>query len=262
MRAAELRERRILDRESRLARLASTRESSLASSVPPGTPGSTADDAGGIARRSARKRKAAEQEEERWYFDCGCGVHGDNLDDGTPIIACGRCNIWQHILCLAAQDPTHDDSDEINIARWESTDFVCSRCLQKENRGDEPTPDPPMRTKFRISFKAGGPDGAGGHVSVRVEGEPESDEGAVQGSEEPPSVAGDEGEGASYSVNGSAVHAQIGAALATPPFHHTDPLPPAPPPPAHHPTPPQPISHSPSSLPPAPVHPPLPANGY
>ncbi|KAJ3011841.1 hypothetical protein HKX48_006622 [Thoreauomyces humboldtii] len=125
----------------------------------PDRPSATA--ATGASRSSKRKRKQQQVEEEnqeRWYFDCVCGVHGDNLDDGSPMIACERCNVWQHIACLARADTTgvgggdghsHPPQD---LARWEKEDYVCLQCQKhttllassqqqqaEQQRGQEPT---------------------------------------------------------------------------------------------------------------------------
>lgn len=57
-------------------------------------------------------------EKEEWLFRCTCGAEGKNYDDGTPIIVCEKCNIWQHINCI-----TKDNLDDI-----EEKDFICDSC--------------------------------------------------------------------------------------------------------------------------------------
>lgn len=49
-------------------------------------------------RRSLRNRTSTN--EDHWVFDCTCGVHGDNYDDGSLTVSCERCNIWMHVHCL------------------------------------------------------------------------------------------------------------------------------------------------------------------
>ncbi|KAF5327060.1 hypothetical protein D9619_004614 [Psilocybe cf. subviscida] len=62
---------------------------------------------------------------EEWELDCEiCHRKGKNLDDGTPMVSCGRCAKWQHIPC-------HELADrQVGRARrnWESVDFVCKAC--------------------------------------------------------------------------------------------------------------------------------------
>ncbi|RUS14350.1 hypothetical protein BC937DRAFT_93940, partial [Endogone sp. FLAS-F59071] len=77
-----------------------------------------------------RGEEAREEEEENWIFDCVCGVFGENLDDGTPMIACGRCNVWQHIACLQQDEEDETGSAGRSMKEWESVDFVCRHCLK------------------------------------------------------------------------------------------------------------------------------------
>uniref|UniRef100_A0A7S2SMK6 Amine oxidase domain-containing protein n=1 Tax=Rhizochromulina marina TaxID=1034831 RepID=A0A7S2SMK6_9STRA len=36
----------------------------------------------------------------RWNFRCPCGKSGENYDDGTEMIECSRCKVWQHVVCV------------------------------------------------------------------------------------------------------------------------------------------------------------------
>ena len=93
----------------------------------------------GEARMSERKRKAElkkkqkeieEMPEEEWVFDCvKCGVHGENVDDGSHIVACERCNVWQHTACLGFSESEANNRD---------FHFVCQDCLQKEADAKKP----------------------------------------------------------------------------------------------------------------------------
>ncbi|QDS74383.1 hypothetical protein FKW77_005439 [Venturia effusa] len=97
------------------------------------------------ARLSERKLKADMekrkreldnlQQDDEWYFDCSvCGVHGDNLDDGTHSIACEKCNVWQHSAC-------HGIS--VQQAEREDFHFLCKDCKKKAAN-----PVPPIKLKF------------------------------------------------------------------------------------------------------------------
>ncbi|OZJ05351.1 hypothetical protein BZG36_01552 [Bifiguratus adelaidae] len=95
------------------------------------------------ARRKAAERKKAEmeadneeeeaedeEEEEDWWFDCICGVRGQNLDDGDAMIACSRCNKWQHIACMVKNGHVKANArDEL-----EDVDFVCPQCKESSQQ--------------------------------------------------------------------------------------------------------------------------------
>ncbi|PGG95142.1 hypothetical protein AJ79_10230 [Helicocarpus griseus UAMH5409] len=107
----------------------------------------------GEARMSSRQLKSemekrkkdleALQDEEQWVFDCsGCGVHGENLDDGSHIVACEKCNVWQHSKCLGiAQEEAEKDDFH----------FVCNDCKRRMEEANRPK-IPPL--KFRVGTSA------------------------------------------------------------------------------------------------------------
>ncbi|KAF9895437.1 hypothetical protein FE257_000343 [Aspergillus nanangensis] len=88
-----------------------------------------------------KQRKNLEDlsQEDEWIFDCsGCGVHGENLDDGSHSVACEKCNVWQHSQCLGiAQDE----------AEREDFHFICQDCKRREQEAKMPKL-PPL--KFRV----------------------------------------------------------------------------------------------------------------
>ncbi|KAF8838603.1 hypothetical protein BDN67DRAFT_933524 [Paxillus ammoniavirescens] len=69
---------------------------------------------------------------ENWELDCEiCGRRGFNQDDGVPIMCCGTCAKWQHIMC-------HDKQDAmVNRPKrnWDAEDFVCQQCRLRKSRG-------------------------------------------------------------------------------------------------------------------------------
>jgi hypothetical protein len=92
-----------------------------------------AEEADGVGRMSQRQLKAdmekrqkeleSLQVEEDWFFDCSvCGVHGENLDDGSHSIACDKCNVWQHSACHGI------DKEQ---AELENFHFICNDCKRK-----------------------------------------------------------------------------------------------------------------------------------
>ncbi|KAF9433136.1 hypothetical protein BGZ76_009836 [Entomortierella beljakovae] len=79
---------------------------------------------------TADHHEEEEEEEEDWVFDCVCGVNGSNLDDGELMIACGKCNVWQHVACLKQEDAANGRSAK----DWETVDFICPKCIIKEQK--------------------------------------------------------------------------------------------------------------------------------
>ncbi|ORZ16229.1 hypothetical protein BCR42DRAFT_451200 [Absidia repens] len=79
-------------------------------------------------RKRGRKPKVRLQEDdESWIFNCTCGVFGRNIDDGTPMIACERCNEWQHIACLRQSGQV-----DTRLKSFDDLTFICRRCTDKE----------------------------------------------------------------------------------------------------------------------------------
>ncbi|KAG5299448.1 PHD finger domain-containing protein [Histoplasma capsulatum G186AR] len=110
----------------------------------------------GESRMSERHLKAemekrkkdieALQNEEQWTFDCsGCGVHGENLDDGSHIVACEKCNVWQHIKCLGIPQ---DEAEKDNFH------FICRDCQRRIEEANLPK-IPPL--KFRVGASSSPP---------------------------------------------------------------------------------------------------------
>ena len=151
------REQRLKDREVKrilheeeLARL--EEESKRASSQDPSTEavaeGKRISERQIKTQRAQHKRELEKlaEDEDKWYFDCSiCGMHGENLDDGTHSVACDRCDVWQHSDCWKlspeeVEDPTFT--------------FVCDPCKRKEEDAKKPK-IPPLKLKKKES---GSPD--------------------------------------------------------------------------------------------------------
>ncbi|CAG8608623.1 26867_t:CDS:10 [Racocetra persica] len=71
--------------------------------------------------------QAKNQQPEDWYFDCLCGVSGTNINDGSNMIACDRCAVWQHIDCLLKTDERFRKTRDFS-----QIEYVCARCLQSQ----------------------------------------------------------------------------------------------------------------------------------
>lgn len=93
-----------------------------------------------------KKELAALAEEDTWTFDCAkCGVHGENLDDGTHSVACEKCNVWQHSACLGISQ-TEAEKDDFH--------FVCQDCKRRAEDAAKPK-IPPL--KFHLGSSSSPP---------------------------------------------------------------------------------------------------------
>ncbi|KAF3928868.1 hypothetical protein ABW20_dc0106102 [Dactylellina cionopaga] len=101
------------------------------------------DNSGSGSRKSSRqkeKRKAElETEDKEWVFDCICGIHGLNYDDGTYSIACDRCGVWQHTKCLGLPQTAAEEEE-----------FICDRCRDREKAAISPR----IKIKLRLTRPA------------------------------------------------------------------------------------------------------------
>ncbi|KAL4977507.1 hypothetical protein BDW66DRAFT_132478 [Aspergillus desertorum] len=91
-----------------------------------------------------KQRKNLEDlsQEDEWIFDCsGCGVHGENIDDGSHSVACEKCNVWQHSKCLGIKQEE---------AEREDFHFVCRDCRRREEEAKLPKL-PPLKFKVGSS---------------------------------------------------------------------------------------------------------------
>ncbi|KAK9462649.1 uncharacterized protein V1516DRAFT_662683 [Lipomyces oligophaga] len=96
----------------------------------------------------ASRNGAATPASSTWYFDCYCGVHGDNYDDGQLSVCCGKCDIWMHVSHLAPDElrrfesstrsgeEDKDEQEEKVVADEEDAvsegEFICNRCIRIE----------------------------------------------------------------------------------------------------------------------------------
>ncbi|KAL8770037.1 MAG: hypothetical protein Q9209_004075 [Squamulea sp. 1 TL-2023] len=101
-----------------------------------------------------KKELAALAEEDTWTFDCAkCGVHGDNLDDGTHSVACEKCNVWQHSACLGISQ-TEAEKDDFH--------FVCQDCKRRAEDAAKPK-IPPL--KFHLGSSSSPPNQKSNHAA-------------------------------------------------------------------------------------------------
>ena len=77
-----------------------------------------------------RDLQQSQEDDDEWYFDCArCGMHGDNLDDGTHSMACDKCNVWQHSKChgITPEQAARDDFV-----------FICHACKKRDEDAKKP----------------------------------------------------------------------------------------------------------------------------
>uniref|UniRef100_A0A060TI89 ARAD1D44638p n=1 Tax=Blastobotrys adeninivorans TaxID=409370 RepID=A0A060TI89_BLAAD len=70
-------------------------------------------------RRSQRARSRQQQESE-WVFDCVCGAHGHNYDDGRVSVQCDGCGSWMHVECLGEEEKKDIEKEDSR--------FECQQC--------------------------------------------------------------------------------------------------------------------------------------
>jgi hypothetical protein len=90
-----------------------------------------------MKRREEELQKLSEEED--WIFDCSvCGLHGENLDDGSHSIQCETCKVWQHSKC-----------HNIAVAQAEREDFhfICKDCKRREVEAKMPKL-PPLKLRL------------------------------------------------------------------------------------------------------------------
>ncbi|KAG2223940.1 hypothetical protein INT45_009392 [Circinella minor] len=127
---AKEREERLRDRERRLEQREHAHDEAERKKTLTETKGGkkkTGKTHKGKKRGRKPKNKIAEEEEDAWTFDCVCGVSGQNIDDGTPMIACERCETWQHIECLQKAGQVSQDEEILD-----KSIFFCKICQKKE----------------------------------------------------------------------------------------------------------------------------------
>ncbi|OQR84167.1 lysine-specific demethylase PHF2 [Achlya hypogyna] len=73
-----------------------------------------------------------------WMVQCSCGIRAKNYDDGCRMVACDRCNTWQHTLCAGI--PNNQEPPD---------NYVCLPCATKkrpQKAGKSPK-TPPAKPK-------------------------------------------------------------------------------------------------------------------
>ncbi|MCJ1248432.1 hypothetical protein MMC30_005650 [Trapelia coarctata] len=141
----------------------------------------------GQARMSERHLKAEMEktkkeldklaQEDEWVFDCSvCGVHGENLDDGSHSIACEDCNVWQHSSCLGVSQEEAEKDD---------FHFICRDCQRKKEDAKKPKIAP---LKFKLGSSSSPPAADKTSDTIHVNGDHALKKRKSDGSQDGPST--------------------------------------------------------------------------
>ncbi|TKA71737.1 hypothetical protein B0A55_08538 [Friedmanniomyces simplex] len=185
--------KRILHEEE-LAKLQEAEERAASASQEPTATAETAEAEADRKRASARQAQTAKEQHKKelaqlaaedhgdgkWYFDCaGCGMHGQNLDDGTHSLACDKCGVWQHSKC-------HNFTPK--QAEKDGFTFICKSCKRQEAMDKEKPKIPPLR----LGKKNGGSPASSPQVT---KGAKRESNGGARPSTSTPSVGGSKDSG-------------------------------------------------------------------
>ncbi|KAF9452324.1 hypothetical protein P691DRAFT_795034 [Macrolepiota fuliginosa MF-IS2] len=137
LRREQAREQRRKEREAReMRRQTETGESANTATLPPGPSQFSPKSHKSAKMHDSQQRLKAPtngtgsriMNRNDWELDCEiCRKRGVNVDDGTPMMSCGKCYKWQHITC-------HDQADErAGRAKrnWDVVEFICQQCRSK-----------------------------------------------------------------------------------------------------------------------------------
>lgn len=96
---------------------------------------------------------------ETWYFDCKCGMRGSDYDDGSAMIECDKCKVWQHTECAGFSEgvelPKHFRCD---ICRGSKPKRSPTTSNQKQrNRKQQQQPDQRRRNSASEKPSASAP---------------------------------------------------------------------------------------------------------
>lgn len=135
---AQERETRVQSRAQRIKEREQRRREKAGASNKGANASSSSEENALPTRRSTRRRAAtptAPPNAEEWIFDCICGANGINYEDGTSIISCDTCSVWQHLACQTGLGPAVEGE----------YDFECDLCQRR--KANPPPPPPPLQPK-------------------------------------------------------------------------------------------------------------------
>jgi hypothetical protein len=68
--------------------------------------------------------RASSQEAEQWHIRCVCGATGEGIGDSETWIACDKCDIWQHNICMGLGSSTEDLPEK----------YQCEKCAPEAHK--------------------------------------------------------------------------------------------------------------------------------
>lgn len=87
-----------------------------------------------MAKQESKKASStvsgAQKPQEHWTFDCPCGVRGQDIDDGKPMMSCEQCQTWVHIPCINRRFV----KNRLPVLDWSEVPYMCEYCASGTER--------------------------------------------------------------------------------------------------------------------------------
>jgi hypothetical protein len=90
-------------------------------------------------KKGSKKQAAQEEGDEVEVIRCVCGARTTSDDDDEPWIACDKCHVWQHNICVGVS--TFDDELPENYMCEECDPVYHKSLLDAISRGEKPWED-------------------------------------------------------------------------------------------------------------------------
>ena len=90
-------------------------------------------------KKGSKKQVVQEEGDEVEVIRCVCGARATSPDDGEPWIACDKCHVWQHNICVGIS--TFDDELPENYMCEECDPVYHKPLLDAISRGEKPWED-------------------------------------------------------------------------------------------------------------------------
>jgi PHD-finger len=90
-------------------------------------------------KKGSKKQAAQEDGDEVEVIRCICGARATSPDDGEPWIACDKCHVWQHNICVGVS--TFEDELPENYMCEECDQVYHKPLLDAITRGEKPWED-------------------------------------------------------------------------------------------------------------------------
>jgi hypothetical protein len=106
------------------------------------------------SRRLAKEQQKQQSgRQHHWNFDCPCGLYGQDVDDGRPMMECEQCNTWVHIPCINRRFAKNN----VPIPDWDTIPYMCEYCASGQERpppSERRAPKEPSAKRVKRSAEA------------------------------------------------------------------------------------------------------------